>query len=112
MQEGDCLTLEQYAIFQHLAKLIRQRAVMNTPFRDFHVHQAALATLLSEHNYCESTDPRNMIYALLNLANIDQLGITPRYGKIVPTSVNEWRGRVHFNQSLNLASRATILRQS
>jgi len=84
VQEGDYLTLQQYELFKHLTKLLQQRAVMNTPFRDFGVHQAApLATLLSEYDYCESTDPRDMIYALLNLADIDKLGITPEYGKTV-----------------------------
>uniref|UniRef100_A0A0B7KN93 Heterokaryon incompatibility domain-containing protein n=1 Tax=Bionectria ochroleuca TaxID=29856 RepID=A0A0B7KN93_BIOOC len=76
--------LDMQALCQPLTALMHERSLRRDD--DFHAgfrQSASLMNLLSRFDYSESSDPRDKIYALLNLCDLDQLDITPDYSRSV-----------------------------
>ncbi|CAH0002360.1 unnamed protein product [Clonostachys byssicola] len=76
--------LDMEALCQPLTALMHERSLRRND--DYHAgfrQSASLMKLLSRFDYSESSDPRDKIYALLNLCDLDQIDITPDYARSV-----------------------------
>ncbi|VUC31274.1 unnamed protein product [Clonostachys rosea] len=76
--------LNMQALCKPLTTVMHERSLLRND--DFHAgfrQTVSLMSLLSRFDYSESSDPRDKIYALLNLCDLDQLDITPDYSKSV-----------------------------
>jgi hypothetical protein len=83
---ADQFRFPQYELFHHLDNLFYQRATLHDEQRSWGYRlSASRLTLLSrfDYRYCQASDPRDKVYALLSLPDLDELRILPDYSKSV-----------------------------